>query len=248
MSSATSAASPDVADPAERIRHLIFERGLSPGDRLPSVRDLARAWNATLVEVREALAHAKHAGLIDTRARSGAYVRDAAPNLPDSKEEDGLRVVDRHQLYLCQAREVIEVELAAEAAKRRTARDLAAIRAALDDWLRIAGDGLHVEAVEPDTRFHLAIADAAGNPVLTGLLQQCLRRQLMYECGLPMTPADHRRILGIHRRMFEAIERRDADAAREATRDHMRHLSNCIRSMLGAGSPKPAKSASPRRR
>lgn len=237
MSSVELAASAGVGDPAERIRRLIFERGLSPGDRLPSVRDLARGWSATLVEVREALARAKQLGLIDTRARSGAYVRDVALNLPDSGPADGLRVVDRYQLYLCRAREVLEVELAAEAAVRRTPRDLTAIRTALDDWLRINSDGLHSEAVESDTRFHLAVADAAGNPVLTGLVQQCLRRQLMFECGLPMTPADHRRILQIHRDVYQAVADRDAAAARAAMREHMRHLADCIHKLVDAPRP-----------
>ena len=223
-------------DPAERIRRLIVERGFSPGDRLPSVRDLARTWNATLVEVREALAAAKRTGLIDTRPRSGAYVRDVAPLLP-ADDDNGMRVVDRHQLYLCQARAVLEVELAATAAARRTTKDLTAIDAALDDWLRIAETGLHTAAVEPDTRFHLAIADAAGNPVLTGLLQQCLRRQLMFECGLPMSPADHRRIIGIHRRIQRAIHDGDADAARRAMQQHMEHLESCIRALIDSTTP-----------
>ncbi len=223
-------------DPAERIRRLIFERGLSPGDRLPSVRDLSRLWQATLVEVRIALAHAKQIGLIDTRARSGAYVRDAAPTLPDPAI-DGLRVVDRHQLYLSQAREVLEVETAAAAAQQRTPRDLAAMRAALDEWLRINRRGLEVQAIEPDTRFHLAIADAAGNPVLTGLVQQCLRRQLMFECGLPITPAGHRRIVQIHRDIYQAIEDRDADAARQSMRAHMHHLNDCIQTMIDTSRP-----------
>ena len=229
--------------PAERIRRLIFERGLSPGDRLPSVRELARLWNATLVEVREALAHAKHVGLIDTRARSGAYVRDTAPELPDPTA-DGLRVVDRHQLYLCHARELLEVETAALAAERRSSRELAAIRAALDEWLRINAHELHVEAIEPDTRFHLAIADAAGNPVLTGLVQQCLRRQLMFECGLPITPVEHRRIVQIHRDIYQAIADHDAAAARAAMRAHMQHLTACINQMVDQPSPRRTSHAS----
>jgi GntR family transcriptional repressor for pyruvate dehydrogenase complex len=232
-----------IHDPADRIRRLIVERGLSPGDRLPSVRDLARTWNATLVEVREALAQAKRSGLIDTRPRSGAYVRDAMPHLPSDGDSSGVRVVDRHQLYLCQARAVLEVELAAAAAEHRTQHDLTAMRSALNDWLRISADGLHEEAVEPDTRFHLAIADAAGNPVLTGLLQQCLRRQLMYECGLPMQPADARRIGSIHKRLYQAIHDRDADAARRAARQHMQHLDRCIRAMIDSAAPQARNSA-----
>ncbi|MBL8828223.1 MAG: FadR family transcriptional regulator [Planctomycetaceae bacterium] len=239
MSFADASSAATCEDPAERIRRLIFERGLSPGDRLPSVRDLSRLWGATLVEVRIALAQAKQVGLIDTRARSGVYVRDAAPNLPDA-QADGLRVVDRHQLYLCQAREVLEVETAAAAAQHRTSHDLVAMRAALDEWLSINQHELHVEAIEADTRFHLAIADAAGNPVLTGLVQQCLRRQLMFECGLPITPAGHRRITQIHRDIYQAIEDRDVDAARDTMRAHMRHLTDCIRAMIDTSGSRPS--------
>jgi DNA-binding FadR family transcriptional regulator len=54
---------------------------------------------------------------------------------------------------------------------------------------------------------------------------------------LPMSPADHRRIIGIHRRIHRALHDGDADAARRAMQQHMEHLEGCIRTMIDPAPP-----------
>jgi DNA-binding FadR family transcriptional regulator len=64
-----------------------------------------------------------------------------------------------------------------------------------------------------------------------------------------MTAADHRRILDIHRQIYQAVEARDAEAARDAMQAHMQHLARCIRKMLKREtSPRPARATVRRRR
>src|SRR6266508_3457568 len=58
-----------------QIRRYIVERGLGPGDRLPSEGDLATALGNSRLIIREALRALEAVGLIESRPGSGWYVR-----------------------------------------------------------------------------------------------------------------------------------------------------------------------------
>jgi DNA-binding transcriptional MocR family regulator len=55
---------------------------LSPGDRLPPLRELATALNLNYTTVARGLAEAQKRGQIDARPGRGSFVRSAAPALP----------------------------------------------------------------------------------------------------------------------------------------------------------------------
>lgn len=85
--------------PAER-RHRAVARALTsaigqgvyePGERLPSVRDLASPFDVGVNTVREAIARLEDCGLVQARERSGLYVA-ATPLVPDQHDsvEDAL--------------------------------------------------------------------------------------------------------------------------------------------------------------
>lgn len=55
---------------------------LSPGDRLPTIRDLAQALDLNYTTVARGLAEAQKRGMIDARPGRGSFVRAAVPSLP----------------------------------------------------------------------------------------------------------------------------------------------------------------------
>src|ERR1035438_4487054 len=78
--------------------------------------------------------------------------------------------------------------------------------------------------VEADLDFHLALAEAAGNPLILSLLESTVgilreqRSRIFNVDGGPERGQFH------HKRILAAIERRDADAAREAMRAHLQQV------------------------
>lgn len=60
----------------EKIRELIDENGLGPGDRLPSERELSETLNVGRSSVREALRSLELLGLIETRKGEGTFLAD----------------------------------------------------------------------------------------------------------------------------------------------------------------------------
>jgi GntR family transcriptional repressor for pyruvate dehydrogenase complex len=108
------------------------------------------------------------------------------------------------------------------AATRADEQDLAAMReviAVMDGALQDAD-----AFIEADNDFHLALAEAAGNPLILSLIDSIvglLREQRM---GIFRLNGGGERGQFHHKRIFAAIERRDPEGAREAMRAHLRQV------------------------
>jgi GntR family transcriptional repressor for pyruvate dehydrogenase complex len=232
----------------EQFHRFVAAHRLQPGDRVPSIRDLARRFSTTTVAVRDALVQAEREGLIEIKPRSGAYLR-ATHRAERASSRDGLpiRVVDGWQLHLCHARALLEVEAAGSAAAHGRPADLLPIRDALETWHRgrTANDG--ALTVEADCRFHVGIAQMAGNPVVAEIIDQCVRRQHMLECTLPETPETSQAVVAVHNDLYVAIHERDADRARQAMRRHMKLLEANIHRLLSSPPGKSLKAKNGKR-
>ena len=121
---------------------LIRSDGLSIGDRLPSIRQLAHQLRTKPTVVRDALMHAQTMGLIKIHPRSGAFVQslDYRPLVEALTEtlETSLLHVDHHLFHLLEARQLIETELVVQAAQRRRLPDLLPVREALGEMSQVA--------------------------------------------------------------------------------------------------------------
>jgi GntR family transcriptional repressor for pyruvate dehydrogenase complex len=80
--------------------------------------------------------------------------------------------------------------------------------------------------VEADLDFHLALAEAVGNPLILSLLDSIVgllreqRTRIFDMRGGPERGQYH------HKRILAAIEQRDSEAAREAMRAHLQQVLN----------------------
>lgn len=128
-------------------------------------------------------------------------------------------------------RGLIEPALAALAATRISDAQLAELREILAEQERKVAAGQTY--VEEDTRFHEVIGDAARNELLTTMLAviwdvlRASREQWLQTNQRAHTSLD------AHRRILDALSRRDADAARIASADHIRAVGDGILKLLG---------------
>lgn len=230
--------------PFVQLRQYIAERRMAAGDRLPSIRELAHRFDIGVVAARDALVQAEREGLVEIRPRSGAYLaanfRGSAGSTASSSAD--LRVVDGRQLYVSQARRLIESDLIARAVLRCRPEDLLPIRQTLERWVQARrADDMPVWSAA-DSRLHISVAEIAGNPVLTGMLQDCLRQQLMDECTLAEDENDREIVIAIHVEIYESLRSGDPDRARRSIAAHMDQLEQNIHFLLQ--SP-PTAAASP---
>jgi GntR family transcriptional repressor for pyruvate dehydrogenase complex len=126
-------------------------------------------------------------------------------------------------LQVVELRKVLEGEIAAIAAKRRSKAQMVAIREALEQIetdVRAGSNG-----VDADIAFHRSIAEATGNPHFLALIQflfNFLRSATRTTRGIEATRATlTQQVKDEHLAIVEAIARQDAEAARGAARLHM---------------------------
>lgn len=200
------------------------QRGeLTPGDRLPSERELCELYGVSRSVVREALSQLKSDRIIETRRGSGAYVLERDQRQSFRMQE--VAIDERESLSLMMEL-IVTVEVAATrlAAMRRTPEDLKMIRRALIGMeYEIANDRL---GDDQDFAFHQAIVEATHNPhfiALSSHLEQVARKVIRQA----RTNTRHQHIELIeavqeeHQAIFDAIKTSDPDAAARAAENHL---------------------------
>ncbi len=202
-----------------QVKQLIAEGKLKSGDRLPPERDLAEKFMVSRTSVREALRSLQSRGLIDIRAGEGAFIRDISV---DTLIEPLALVILPHREAvgeLFEARRLLEPAIAALAARRATREELGEMERILEEQAKEVAQGR--TGMAQDTALHSAIANSAHNRAITRIVSALMdlltqsREESLHTPGRPTrSHEDHRRIL-------EAIQRRDEMAAHRAMLDHL---------------------------
>ncbi|MGW3664314.1 FadR/GntR family transcriptional regulator [Streptomyces sp. NPDC005141] len=215
----------------ERIKALIREGRLEPGQRLPTERDLAADLGISRSSMREAIRALTVLGVLEARHGSGIYVTRLEAG--DLLETFGV-VADlsrgRQLVELLELRRVLESTATATAAARITPDGLAEVEKhltamnATDDPERILAH---------DLAFHREIVAAAGNDTMTAILDGLSSRTFrarvwrgyQEDGAFERTRREH---AAIHR----ALVARDPEAARAAAAAHVGEVEQWLRSQL----------------
>jgi GntR family transcriptional regulator, transcriptional repressor for pyruvate dehydrogenase complex len=200
---------------ADRLRAQIREGGLKPDERLPGHRELAEAFSVGLSSIREAISMLASEGLVETRAGRGTFVREG--RRPPLTLAAGGPLSQREVEEAIEAREVLELQLAAMAAEHASPEDVARLRTCLAA-METAVDDASAYA-QADLDLHLAIAAASRNRFLQQAMEQ-IRTIMRSNMEVSFFVAMERRgslqvSLDSHRELVEQIEAGDADGARQ---------------------------------
>ncbi len=190
----------------------VDEHAIIPGSKLPSERVLSEALGVGRSTVREALKRWEALGIVEMRQGSGAYLRvSVSPNLLHVPLVLARPSKVKNLLQILQVRRALEGEAAALCAACANEEGVAAIGAAL---LRLEAAHAEGNGSAEDWQFHQSIYRASGNPFFPQIIQSM--RDLLHQLWenalkLPdFAAASH----PFHRTMYEAIARRDPEAAR----------------------------------
>ncbi|WP_457421213.1 FadR/GntR family transcriptional regulator [Roseateles sp. P5_E7] len=148
---------------ADRVRALIDDERVAVGSRLPAERELALKLGVSRPSLREALIALEIDGRVEIRGGSGVYVC-AAPVGGDPATSS----LGESPAELMQARVVLESSIVTLAAARVSKAALQRVGDALEAMREDHANGR--KPVESDRRFHLSIAEMAGNSVLVGIV------------------------------------------------------------------------------
>jgi GntR family transcriptional regulator, transcriptional repressor for pyruvate dehydrogenase complex len=220
-----------VDEVADRLLTAIALGEFSVGDRLPSERELTGTLGVSRPTVRAAIARLRDLGCVDVvRGRAGGHYVRAGWH---SESAPAIRriLLPRWQAAtaLLDTRCLIESLIARTAAERRTARDVAAIRAALAAYEDMAGAGQMRRA---DARLHEAVAGAAHDEQLAAYSAQLLEQAT---AGFPIEPFSGgltAQALTDHRALAAAVAAGDGDQAAAIARQHFTITATALRRTL----------------
>jgi DNA-binding FadR family transcriptional regulator len=211
---------------AEQLRTLIASGEFPEGTRLPAERDLAKQLGVSRPSVREALIALEVEGAIDVRTGSGIYVMK--PRRKSASATPAYEPAEWGPLELMRARELVEGEVAALAARHAKRAHINAMASAIEQMKDEAASGIAPR--EGDEAFHQAIALGCGNEVLRDTVQgywQARRGTLFERLGDYFeNPPSWKAAVVEHAAVLEAIRAHDPVAARSAMHEHLKKACN----------------------
>jgi len=201
---------------ADKLRALIERGEFAVGTRLPPERDLALQLGVSRPSVREALIALEVEGRVEVRMGSGIYVRRSEPGAARQVTAEG-------PLETIRARQLIESELAAHAARHMKKAQIAGLRQAIALMEDEASAGR--VPTRGDRLFHIRIAEASENSVLLRVVTELFderRNPLFAQLGSHFeTAGSWATAIAEHRAVVDAIANRSPDAARDAMAQHL---------------------------
>ena len=219
-----------VASIVEQLVEHIQTGALQPGDKLPSERQLIQMLGVGRSSVREALQGLVMMGLVEVRPGHGSYVKSNLHSfIPDLSKPDLSDNLQREmRLQLIEARRMIEVEIAAQAAARAKPEQLKNWRATFDEYVRYVDDFSDPRYMAAHADFHLSLADMSQNPFNVMLVKaaiqavpQTLReREYSFPKSIDLRQLRESQVK-LHQDILDVVTSRDSHAAKAAMQAHM---------------------------
>jgi GntR family transcriptional repressor for pyruvate dehydrogenase complex len=208
----------------EQILGLIKNGSLSPGDRLPTERELAGRLNVSRTSVREALRSMEMMGYIESRVgiNGGTFIKEFTI---DDIIGPLTRLLNSYKktesvFEFIEARIILESATAKLAARRRDEEDIRQIHETLLFMEREIEKGQI--GLVGDHNFHVAVAKSTHNQVLmkiANMLEGLLADSRRATLEIPGIP---REALDDHRNILEAIRKKSEKEAVALMKAHLR--------------------------
>jgi GntR family transcriptional regulator, transcriptional repressor for pyruvate dehydrogenase complex len=202
------------------VRDMVMRGVLRPGDRLPAERELAVQLGVSRPTVRAGLKGLSAMGAVVTRHGAGTFISES----PVMRSEPlnllaALHGFTRDDMY--ETRRMLEVAAAGLAAERATPAHISTIADEVTNLFASMED--RRTFLFYDIRFHRAVANASGNPLVASLVEMisALYYDQRQKTAERATGTNLRDAAEAHRRVYLAIRARDPERARAAMNDHL---------------------------
>ncbi|MCI5098009.1 MAG: FCD domain-containing protein [Rhodobacteraceae bacterium] len=216
----------------KQIELLILRGILRPGERLPAERELSERLGVSRPSLREAIAELQDRGLLTAKAGSGIFVADVLGSAFSPALIQLFATHDDAVFDYLSFRKDMEGMAARRAATYGSDSDLKVVQAVFDKMEEAHGKRNADEEARLDAQFHSAIIDASHNVIMLHMMRSMfdlLREGVFYNRKVMFQQRTSRpALLDQHRRINEALQARDGDAAETAVRDHLDYVESCL--------------------
>ena len=201
------------------IRRQILEKGLKPGDRLATEREMAKAFGVSRASVREAIKILKAIGVLESRPKHGISIGEFDPQaffkyLIFVPYMDKKTIVNMLKLRLS-----VELGISELVTERVGENELEAMRQQLEAMRRTIEDTIAFHT--HNYAFHLEIYKATQNPSIQALGRVLIEffvtaHREWWDMDKGVRPEHFKN----HERIFLALEARNAGMMQQAVWDH----------------------------
>ena len=217
---------------ADRIATALALGQYAIGERLPTERELAGTLDVSRTTVRQGIALLVASGYVSVRRGQGGGIF-----VESSWRADAPAIIHRTLLpdwarleQLFDYRSTVEEQIARVAARRRTPKQVDALRVALEAYITSPAE--RASSTSADLRLHQSVAATTGNPYLVELSLR-IRHDVGFGMGVePWSPALRERGLHQHPGLIDAIIVGDEDLAASLAADHFSLTEQTIRDMF----------------
>ncbi len=199
----------------ETIEEAILNKTFKPGQKLPTENEMCDMFGVSRTALREALQMLSARGLIAVRKGSGIYVEKFDPSHVTKPMRLFLELnFDKDYVkHIIEVRKMLEPDIVRLAARNRTDTDLLKMEKTLEDLGECSETDFEKEGLI-DRDFHLAIANASGNPMIPLIVGPIFNimpkiRMLVYATVEQVQNT----VLRDHSRIFEKIKAQDEHGA-----------------------------------
>ncbi|QGU95372.1 FCD domain-containing protein [Clostridium bovifaecis] len=201
-----------------KIREMILSGELNVGFTFPNEAALCKELNIGRGALREAYKALDMIGFIN-RSKSGTSVNDKEKLTQDVSFNMTIEKSGIKDLY--EFRMMLEAETAAYAAKRSTKKDILDLTRVQKDITENKMDKRKMAYY--DTLFHLLIAQASQNKLLTDMMRTASTtfEKGSYHTFCKVNEEELERVINCHEHIIESIVSGDVELARKTMREHV---------------------------
>ena len=212
---------------------LISSGKLTPGDKIPSERELAAELRISRQSIREALNRAEVMGLIKVRQGEGSFILSSVkgalmPPLTLIIEQEAARIFE-----FLEIRKLVEGWCAEKAALEATGEELQGMQEILEKMKQVAAKDKQWEKL--DLELHLSFTKATHNVIAVHIMEALkVNFGPFFKFTKSMPSSEKIDVLWQHHyEIFKAIERRDPETAKRKVIEHLNFIEEKIKEDMG---------------
>jgi GntR family transcriptional repressor for pyruvate dehydrogenase complex len=216
-------------DIVNQIKEAIFERKLSPGDKLPSEKELAKIFGISRTTAREAIRHLEVSGLLTVRQGQGggSFIKEPEISCVQSMLLDLIRAKKVRIDQFTTARMLLEPNLIEMIMTNITQEDIALLEKNVEEAENEFKKEKPRSAII-NIKFHKILVECTKNPliiILFNLLFDFLRTYL--KAVQPDKPVVES-VISSHKEILKRIKEGNIEEIRQAMIDHIKEVNEIV--------------------
>jgi len=216
----------------EELKKLIVGGNYKSGDKLPPSTKLATDMGVGYTTLREALKKLEALNLVEIKQGKGIFVKDIYPDLfVVNPAKHPLKIDRKVLLDMIYVRRILECETVKLASQKATKEDLKKLENFLDNMKKEIEDTARF--IEHNVNFHITVAQASKNTVLTELLITITRLITAEQKSIiPKVPHAKENGYECHKQICEAIKNGNTAKAVQHMSEHLEQVKTDIKKIF----------------